>query len=141
MYWSEVGNMLSWKIHYYDHKWLVHFESSSIHALLKNGRLQKLLNDYKRNNEYIFNGKKEIHFLQGVKMTPKIEDRIEPFMIYATNSYGLNKSNSTDHRQASRFDVVEVHDENNMSTYRLVLAILSVRIRGSYFLRMLLLHS
>ena len=122
--------MLSWKINYYDHKWLVHFECSSMHNLLRNGRLQKLLNDYKRNGDYIFNGKKEIHFLQGVKITPKIEDSIEPFMIYATNSYGLNKSNSTDQRQAARFDVVEVHDENNISTYRLVLAILSVRIRG-----------
>lgn len=122
--------MVSWKLIYYNHLWEVDFECYNMHAILQKGGLQNVLNDYKHDKEYIFNGKKEIHFLQGVKITPKKEDKIEPFYLYATNCYGLNKSNSTDARQTSRFDIVEVHDANNDSSYRLVLAILSVRIKG-----------
>ena len=133
MYWAEVGNMLSWKLTFNGQNWIFNNNSdnSNMHAILRDGRILHMLNDYKDNGVRIFSGKKNIRFIQGVKITPKVEDNIKPFMVYATNSYGVNRSNVTNTRQTCRFDVVEVDCGDNESVYRIVLAIMIVEYRGN----------
>jgi hypothetical protein len=133
-YWAEVGNMSSIELRFTEFNWVLDVESYNMHATLRNGCLIYMCNQYKVQGKRVFNGKKKLRLMQGIKITPKLDDKIEPFMVYATNSYGLNRSNLTNTRQSCRFDVVEVSDGNGGSIYRLVLAILSVERKGIHFI-------
>jgi hypothetical protein len=129
MYWAEVGNMSSLTLRF-NGNWEIDVESHSMHAILKNGNLIFMCNQYKDEGSRIFSGKMNIRLIQGIKITPKLDDKIEPFMVYATNGYGLNRSNVLHSKLSPRFDVVEVSDGNGGSIYRLVLAILAVEKKG-----------
>jgi hypothetical protein len=135
MYWAEVGNMLSWKLTFTGHNWIFlnNSDNHNMHAILRNGRILKMLDNYKDEGFRIFTGRRNIRFIQGVKITPKLEDKIEPFMVYATNTYGVNRSNVTNTHPTCRYDVVEVDCGNDESVYRIVLAIIIVEYKGKHY--------
>ncbi len=78
-------------------------------------------------------GGKHIRILQGIKLSPKIDNKIEPFVVNETNGYWLNKSNLTNSGQSCRFDVAEVSDGDGGSIYGLVLAIFGVERKGTIY--------
>jgi hypothetical protein len=142
MYWAEVGNMLSWKLFFTGQNWVFmhHADNNNMHAILRDGRILHMFDNYKVNGEKIFKGKRNIRFIQGVKITPKEEDNILPFMVYATNNYGVNRSNVTNTRQSCRFDVVEVDCGNDESVYRIVLAIIIAEYKGKLCIYMYIMQ-
>jgi hypothetical protein len=125
--------MLSWTLQFTGQNWMFQTNSDNynMHAILREGRILHILNNYKNDGIRIFSGKKNIRFIQGVKITPTLEDNIKPFMVYATNSYGINRSNANNTRPTCRFDVVEVDCGNGESVYRIVLAIILVEYKGT----------
>ena len=90
-----------------------------------------ILNFYGKDGYPAFSGRRAVKLVQGVSLTPPTRDDIEPFMVYATNSYGKNQSQS--HQGSSRFDVVEIMGTNGLPN-RFVLAIFEVEGLGIHFL-------
>ena len=133
MFWTEVGNTRSWKVKFNidADKWDHYASKVHQHVFLTEGRFSTYLNWEKEcgHGDKAFSGKYPMNLIQGCTINPPFEDDIAPFKIYATNSYGVNRSTACTDRPTCRFDVVEVNIADK-STYCMVIAVITVDRKG-----------
>ena len=93
---SPVANMKSYDLTFGFRNWTVDFDGICMHSLLrKNNFLANICNENGRNGLEGFLGRTRLRLVQGITIKPPIESCIAPFMVYATNTYGVNRSTTT----------------------------------------------
>ena len=131
MYWAEVGNMKSWQLRFdkdsglWDEKVHIHHG----HAYLQGNNLFQYFNQVMDDDNKALSGKYSVQLIQGCTMTPPSETDIAPFKLYATNSYGVNRSTVGTDRPTCRYDVVEI-DQLGGSSFRMIAALVTVQRRS-----------
>ena len=88
---SAVANMKSYDLTFGFRNWTVDFDGPFMHILLRKANfLANICNENGRNGIEGFLGRTRLRLVQGITIKPSASDNIAPFMVYATNTYGVN---------------------------------------------------